>query len=87
MNLPATDPFVADHAGGTDTREAARLGALDQLDILDTPREEAFDRITRLARKLFGVPIAAVTFFDAHRQWCKASAGLGASELPREETF
>ena len=45
-------------------REAARLAALDSYDILDTPAEEAFDRITRIARNVFGTSMSTVTFVD-----------------------
>ena len=47
--------------------EQARLEALDGYDILDTPSEEAFDRVTRLTRRILGVPIATITFVDGHR--------------------
>ena len=49
--------------------EAARLAALYELKILDTPPEERFDRITRLAGEFFQVPIALVSLVDAERQW------------------
>lgn len=68
-------------------RESARLTALDRYDVLDTPPEEAFDRITRLAKKLFDVPVALVSFIDAHRQWHKSCSGLAAGEAPRQHTF
>src|SRR5215207_8333458 len=68
-------------------RENARLTALHELDVLDTPREEAFDRITRLAKKLFNVPTAFLSFMDAHRQWHKAHEGTSTEEAPREHTF
>jgi diguanylate cyclase (GGDEF)-like protein len=68
-------------------RESERLAALEGLDILDTPREEAFDRITRLTKKIFDVPVAIVSFIDGHRQWYKASEGAGVEEVPREESF
>jgi diguanylate cyclase (GGDEF)-like protein len=73
-------------ANGMD-RESARLAELDRYDILDTPPEEPFDRLTRLAQKVLGVPIAAVSFIDAHRQWCKAGPGLAGTEVPRHMTF
>jgi diguanylate cyclase (GGDEF)-like protein len=57
------------------------------LDILDSPSEEAFDRITRLAQKLFDVPIAIVSFIDGHRQWYKSHQGLKTSEVPRGDSF
>lgn len=47
--------------------ESERLAALYALKILDTPPEERFDRITRLAQHLFNVPIAAITFIDTNR--------------------
>ena len=68
-------------------QETARLRTLEDLDILDSPNEEAFDRITRLARRLFDVPIAIVSFIDGHRQWYKSCQGLERSEVPREDSF
>ncbi|AEA69610.1 diguanylate cyclase/phosphodiesterase (GGDEF & EAL domains) with PAS/PAC sensor(s) [Pseudomonas brassicacearum] len=67
--------------------EAARLKNLHSLKLLDTAPEERFDRLTRLARRLFDVPIALVSLVDANRQWFKSSAGLDASETPREISF
>jgi diguanylate cyclase (GGDEF)-like protein len=68
-------------------REAARLKALQELDVLDTPSEEAFDRITRLTRRLFDVPVAIVSFIDGHRQWYKSLSGATVPEVPREQSF
>jgi diguanylate cyclase (GGDEF)-like protein len=68
-------------------QEAARLAALEKFDVLDTPREASFDRIARLAKRLFDVPVAIVSFIDAHRQWYKAHEGAAVSEVPREQTF
>jgi diguanylate cyclase len=56
--------------------EAARLCFLASLNILDTPPEESFDRITRLTRTLLGVPIALVSLVDLNRQWFKSCQGL-----------
>ncbi len=67
--------------------EAQRLAALRRLEILDTPAEERFDRLTRLARKLLGVPIALVSLVDHDRQWFKSKQGTGASETPRNVSF
>lgn len=64
-------------------REPERLVALDRYDILDTPSEEAFDRITRLARRIFDVPMSTITLVDAHRQWFKSRQGLDACETAR----
>jgi diguanylate cyclase (GGDEF)-like protein len=67
--------------------EATRIGTLRALDILDTAPEERFDRLTRLAKRLFGVPIALVSLVDTNRQWFKSCDGLGATETPREISF
>lgn len=67
--------------------EPNRLEALRALDVLDTPPEERFDRLTRLARRLFDVPIALVSLVDHDRQWFKSRAGLDATETPREVSF
>lgn len=67
--------------------EAARLRTLRSLNILDTPREERFDRLTRLAKRIFDVPIATVTLIDGHRQWFKSRVGIDISETPRHMSF
>lgn len=72
---------------GNDAVEQRRLENIERLDVLDTPREEAFDRITRLAQKMFQVPIAVVTIIDGHRSWFKSCYGLEGSEAPREHAF
>lgn len=67
--------------------EAARLNALRSLNILDTPSEERFDRLTRLAKRIFGVPIALVSLIDEDRQWFKSGVGLDVNETPRDISF
>ncbi|MBC3383100.1 sensor domain-containing diguanylate cyclase [Pseudomonas sp. SWRI179] len=74
-------------APGKPDNEAVRLKNLHSLKLLDTAPEERFDRLTRLARRLFDVPIALVSLVDANRQWFKSSAGLEASETSREVSF
>jgi diguanylate cyclase (GGDEF)-like protein len=69
-------------------REANRLAEVQRLDVLDTPPEEAFDRIVRLVKDLLHAPVATITMFDAHRGWIKASQGWCAqSETDRRKTF
>lgn len=63
--------------------EARRLEALNKLNLLDTPPSEAFDRITRMAARLFDLPIAAVSLTDADRQWFKSRVGVDHDRLPR----
>ena len=64
-----------------------RVAALRALNILDTGSEERFDRLTRLATKLFEVPIALVSLIDQNRQWFKSVKGLSVSETPRNISF
>jgi diguanylate cyclase (GGDEF)-like protein len=68
-------------------QEEQRIEALHSLQILDSAPEERFDRLTRLARRLFGVPIAVVSLVDANRQWFKSCIGLDASETSRDVSF
>ena len=67
--------------------ETQRLRALRSLQILDTLEEERFDRITRLARRMFDVPIALVSLVDEDRQWFKSRQGLDACESGRDVSF
>jgi len=63
--------------------EADRLTALRSRRLLDTPATEAFDRITRLASRVFGTSIALVTFMDAERLWFKSRVGVADQETAR----
>ena len=56
--------------------DGARLAALRDLGLLDTPAEEDFDRYTRLATELLGVPVSLVSLLDAERQFFKSHVGL-----------
>lgn len=67
--------------------EQERLSQLRSLAILDTPPEERFDRVTRMAQRLFGVPIALVSLVDENRQWFKSCFGLDVSETERRISF
>ncbi len=67
--------------------EARRLSALHRLEILDTPEDAAFDRVTELAARLFQAPIAVVSFVDRERQWFKSHFGLNLTETPRAVSF
>lgn len=67
--------------------EESRLAALHALALLDTPPEERFDRITRIAAGLTEVPVVLVSLVDQDRQWFKSCVGLGATETPRELAF
>ena len=67
--------------------ETQRLEWLRESLLLDTPPEDAFDDLTRLAAQICGVPIAAVSLIDEERQWFKSIVGLPISETPREVAF
>lgn len=67
--------------------ETARLSALKGLEILDTPEEEMFDEITKLASMICNVPISLVSLIDETRQWFKSHHGLHTRETPRSLAF
>jgi diguanylate cyclase (GGDEF)-like protein len=67
--------------------EPERVAQLRALSLLDTEAEERFDRVTRLAQRLFGVPIALVSLVDDDRQWFKSKQGLDVTETPRDVSF
>ena len=63
------------------------MNELQDLRLLDSPPEERFDRLTRLAVRLFGVKTALVSLVDHERQWFKSRQGLDAPEAPRSISF
>jgi len=65
-------------------KEQKRLAAVRRYDILDTPPDGAFERLTQLAGRIFNVPIAIITIVDSDRIWFKAKLGLDAEEIDRE---
>ncbi|MFN2506591.1 MAG: response regulator [Acidimicrobiales bacterium] len=67
--------------------EEERLRALRELGLLDTPAEERFDRLTRLASRVFDVPIAMINLVDVDRLWAKSCIGLTDREHDREGSF
>jgi GAF domain-containing protein len=64
--------------------ETARLDVLRRYKILDTPPEEAFDHLTRLATRTCRTPIALLNLIDRSRQWFKSNVGLDLPEMPRD---
>jgi PAS domain S-box-containing protein len=63
-----------------------RLGALHRLRLLDTPAEEPFDRLTRLAARVVGAPVSLVSLVDDQRQFFKSACGLPEPLASRRET-
>jgi two-component sensor histidine kinase len=86
---PCANPVygrIMDDAGGTlaDDQEARRLRALDALRAFDgDPADPRFDRIVRLASRLFGAPRAAIRLIGKDRVWLKAKVGFDHVEEPR----
>lgn len=64
--------------------ERARIATLREYEILDTPKDGAFDHITKLASMILDAPIAIVSFVDTDRIWFKSSFGLSIKEIPKE---
>lgn len=64
--------------------ETQRIETLKKYDILDTPPDGAFDRITNLASAIFKVPIAIISLVDTDRIWFKSHHGLPINQIDRE---
>jgi Stage II sporulation protein E (SpoIIE)/GAF domain len=70
----------------TATNDNARVQELEALGVSTEP-EERFDRITRLAQRLFGVSVATVSLIDDRTQWYKSRQGIDVASSPRDATF
>jgi diguanylate cyclase (GGDEF)-like protein len=80
--VPASDSLAVSEPDPID--EAIRLKNLRSLKLLDTPAEERFDRLTRLAKSFFDVPMALVTLVDRQRVWSKSGTDNAEREVARE---
>ncbi|WP_249735262.1 GGDEF domain-containing protein [Aestuariirhabdus haliotis] len=69
------------------SNEEHRVAKLHELGVLDTPPEQRFDRLTRMAERIFNVPIALVSLIDSDRQWFKSAVGIDIKESPRQLSF
>ena len=67
--------------------EERRLATLGRYGVLDTPPEQAFDDLTRLAAQVLGTPIALVSLIDRERQWFKSRVGVEVCSTPRDLAF
>ncbi len=66
--------------------DAGRLDQIQKLDLVDSPAEEAFDRITRLAVGMLDVPVSIVSIVTTERQFFKSALGLGEPWASRRQT-
>jgi phosphoribosyl 1,2-cyclic phosphodiesterase/CheY-like chemotaxis protein len=71
----------------TPNDEERRLAVTRALGLIETPPEERFDRITRLAAALFDVPIALIALMERDREWFKSVCGLEIREVLRDDSF
>ena len=86
MTLPTAGPanmFEACHS----PHEIERLKAVQEVRLLGTPAEERFDRITRLARRLFKVPMAALDIVSENVTWLKSVQGFDGIATPRKDSY
>ncbi|MDZ4743978.1 MAG: adenylate/guanylate cyclase domain-containing protein [Verrucomicrobiota bacterium] len=67
--------------------ESLRMNSLRKLRILDTPTEERYDRIVKLAAQIFDFPVAYISLVDNDRQWFKSKVGIDKPETPRDISF
>lgn len=67
--------------------EKARQDALNRFQVVDTPEEQGYDDITRMAADVCGTPMAMISLSDNDRQWFKSRVGLQATQSPREHSF
>ncbi|MDB5708727.1 MAG: multi-sensor hybrid histidine kinase, partial [Sphingomonas bacterium] len=73
--MPTAD-FIPDN-------ERQRMAAVKRYDVLDTPPDGAFDRVTSLAARRFGVPISIISIVDEDRIWFKSHHGLAVEQIDR----
>ena len=71
----------------TPGNESQRMAALREMDVLFTPAEERYDRITRMAARVFDTPIVLVSLVAEKCQWFKSAQGLEIRETSREISF
>lgn len=64
--------------------EHARLAAVRRYDILDTPPDGTFDRITAVAARVLKVPISLITIVDRDRIWFKSKHGIEVGQVDRD---
>lgn len=74
------------NASASIIQDKSRLAIMHRLELLDSPMEEAFDRLTRLASKIIGAPVSLVSLVDSDRQFFKSALGLPEPWASKRET-
>jgi len=87
MHVVSIDLPSSSATGPRPEGEARRLDGLRGINLLDTARDPAFDRLVELVADIFDVPVAVISLVDADRVWYKAGVGIAAREGPREASF
>ncbi|MFM8433459.1 MAG: ATP-binding protein, partial [Bacteroidota bacterium] len=78
---------LATMISNTMTKNPERLKVLESYGIMDTPSEQSFDEVVRLASYICDTPIALISLVDGHRQWFKAKVGLTVPQTPSDIAF
>ena len=86
QSVARRDPSCPRAAPPPDVRDPARLEALRSARLLDTPAEETYDRLTRLAMNLLNAPIAQISLVDENRQFFKSAQGMDEPWASARET-
>jgi diguanylate cyclase (GGDEF)-like protein len=84
MSIPGE---LAERSYPVPENERDRLRSLYKYDVLDTPPNDNFDRLTEIAERDLGVSVAAITFVDEDRQFVKSCAGASGGDSPRDESY
>lgn len=69
---------------GQTIKEAKRIEALKKYELLDTPEDGSFNKMTELASKVFNVPIAIISLVDTDRIWFKSHHGLDINQIGKD---
>jgi len=67
--------------------DATPAATVRRFNVLEEPAPDAFDQVTRLAKRLLGAPVAAVSIVDVDRVWQKSGDGRGVQQIDRNETL
>src|SRR5918995_2899140 len=80
---PHVGALVAVPAQSLPSNELQRLAVVERYEILDTPADASFDRVTALAARRFNVPISIITIIDSDRIWFKSHHGVDLKQIDR----